>query len=914
MVQRKDLPWAYASLASLREACRNDDHQIVLVNDECDRETEQKLRDISGGDVIVVGHNLGVAGGRNRLVQEAITRGAEFVLSVDDDFLLPPDYPDVMVRAYEALAAEGKRPGILTPATLDFNSVKSVLYNPGALALVERGGPVTTPLTEEVRARIKEDDSFGSGSIYHMGIRDWKGTYCFSQPQLDRDILAAYGLETPALTGAEASLKTRKDAVDLVLSGAAPIEIQTAPGGICLYSVELFDQLGGICETFNPFGYEDADFALRAANLGYRHYCVPEALAIHDIAYRLSDRPLKVLISTQGKMAGTIVRRHTKGGEASGAFLAISNRVMRNVEVAQPLSRDKGYALPAVNRLNALAAYLGNALAYSLPEHTSDEVPSSNEVLDYVAGFVRSVFPGAREVKVDRDAGQVTLGTSDDATGFSGSVRSTEGQTEVSIDRFDVQIPKEMTPLLIHALTSSNAFVARVSGNVMLEKAGAFSIENLSVETDGGIDLAGSIKGERPDRREDCVAPLNIEKADLVAIDRGGLKRVLTHMSAIERRALPDIVDNIARHQTAGDALVAWVKGDVDRIRLAASGVIDGAPGALHLPVTVTSADGAKPNPVLKKLVDGETPVVPAPPPRIETTEEQGSNMKDAVKRLFAEDPRTAPFPENYNPSSTAKFLNKVRYLSASRGMPLSPNEQRMLRFQNYAQGKRAFIIGNGPSLNKLDLTKLKDEYTFGVNAIYLNKDKMGFLPTHYIVEDIFVAEDRADEINALTGPTKWIGNYLSYCLSGGPDTCWMNVACDYRNYPDFPHFSQNAARIVWVGGTVSYIAMQLAFYMGFSEVYLVGFDHSYTVPKEAHVEGRAITSTSDDPNHFHPDYFGKGYRWHDPRVDRMETAYRKARRAYDGAGRTIYNATAGGHLEVFERVEYESLFKKADA
>ena len=160
-----------------------------------------------------------------------------------------------------------------------------------------------------------------------------------------------------------------------------------------------------------------------------------------------------------------------------------------------------------------------------------------------------------------------------------------------------------------------------------------------------------------------------------------------------------------------------------------------------------------------------------------------------------------------------------------------------------------------------------------------------------------------------MKGPEKWIGNYLRYCLEGGDDVCWMNVACDYRQYADFPHFSANAARIVWVGGTVSYIAMQLAYFMGFSEVYLVGFDHSYTVPKEAEVEGRAITSASDDPNHFHPDYFGKGYRWHDPQVDRMEIAYRKARQAYETAGRKIYNATAGGHLETFERADYAALF-----
>jgi len=66
----------------------------------------------------------------------------------------------------------------------------------------------------------------------------------------------------------------------------------------------------------------------------------------------------------------------------------------------------------------------------------------------------------------------------------------------------------------------------------------------------------------------------------------------------------------------------------------------------------------------------------------------------------------------------------------------------------------------------------------------------------------------------------------------------------------------------------------------------------------------------SDDPNHFHPDYFGKGYRWHDPQVDKMIEAYSEAKRVTEGAGLTIYNATVGGKLEVFPRREYPSLFQ----
>ena len=153
-----------------------------------------------------------------------------------------------------------------------------------------------------------------------------------------------------------------------------------------------------------------------------------------------------------------------------------------------------------------------------------------------------------------------------------------------------------------------------------------------------------------------------------------------------------------------------------------------------------------------------------------------------------------------------------------------------------------------------------------------------------------------------------WVGHYLKYCL-GGTHANWLNVIVDYRNYSGFPHFSENAARAVWVGGTVSYIGMQLAFFMGVETLYLIGFDHSYTIPDSGIREGNEILSTGDDPNHFHADYFGDGYRWHDPRVDRMEQAYVSANRSYLQGNRRILNATEGGKLEVFPRVDFRSLF-----
>ena len=268
------------------------------------------------------------------------------------------------------------------------------------------------------------------------------------------------------------------------------------------------------------------------------------------------------------------------------------------------------------------------------------------------------------------------------------------------------------------------------------------------------------------------------------------------------------------------------------------------------------------------------------------------------------------------NPKNKLKYLqsemsqrwSSIRYTWLHKGVSFTGNEKKLLALHNQYHGKRCFIIGNGPSLNKIDLTLLKNEYTFGVNAIYTNHEKMGFYPSFYVVEDVFVAEDRSNEINNYHHGLKFFGNYLKYCLKTDEHTHWLNVKL-YGQYKNFPGFGEFAAQKLYAGGTVSYLCMQLAFYLGFSEVYLIGFDHSYSIPKEALLKGTSITSTGDDVNHFNADYFGKGKRWHDPQVDRMEEAYKKAKYHYEKNNRKIYNATFGGQLEVFERKDYTTLF-----
>jgi hypothetical protein len=93
---------------------------------------------------------------------------------------------------------------------------------------------------------------------------------------------------------------------------------------------------------------------------------------------------------------------------------------------------------------------------------------------------------------------------------------------------------------------------------------------------------------------------------------------------------------------------------------------------------------------------------------------------------------------------------------------------------------------------------------------------------------------------------------------------------------------------------------------MGFETVILVGVDHNFVSQGRPNT---TVISQGDDPDHFHSGYFGKGIRWQLPDLETSERAYRMARRVYENAGRRVLDATVGGKLTVFPKVNYDELF-----
>lgn len=272
--------------------------------------------------------------------------------------------------------------------------------------------------------------------------------------------------------------------------------------------------------------------------------------------------------------------------------------------------------------------------------------------------------------------------------------------------------------------------------------------------------------------------------------------------------------------------------------------------------------------------------------------------------------------PYNDSEELTGRFANA--WAPAVKREIAADDSRQLQFFYNRFKGKRCFIIGNGPSLNEHDLSLLKNEYTFAVNSFYYKTRETGFMPTFFVVEDSSVIKENSEEIVGFDAPFKFFPTIYQSLHPKRPGTYFfpMNRGFYDKFSPNYaiPRFSTDISKVAYCGQSVTYINLQLAYYFGFTEVYLIGMDFNYIIPKSHSRKGDVLTSDTDDPNHFHKDYFGKGKTWKDPKLDRVLMNYKMAKLVYSCAGRQVFNATKGGHLEEFERVDYDGLFGGRDS
>lgn len=226
-----------------------------------------------------------------------------------------------------------------------------------------------------------------------------------------------------------------------------------------------------------------------------------------------------------------------------------------------------------------------------------------------------------------------------------------------------------------------------------------------------------------------------------------------------------------------------------------------------------------------------------------------------------------------------------------------------VLKYKNIHIGKRCFIVATGSSLKASDLEILakNNEICISMNRIYNIFKKTSWRPDYYIIQDLVMIEDLKETIAKLDLPQKFISDkaksYWEQKDIRGSIKFTLDSSIDMGHEP---FFSDKVDKCLYEGMTVTYAALQLAVYMGFQEIYLLGVDNSYS------------KNFRDVTNHFEGYQDDKSdVRINQPYEKQNELAYQAAKSYAKKHGIQIYNATRGGKLEVFERVELDSLFER---
>ena len=226
--------------------------------------------------------------------------------------------------------------------------------------------------------------------------------------------------------------------------------------------------------------------------------------------------------------------------------------------------------------------------------------------------------------------------------------------------------------------------------------------------------------------------------------------------------------------------------------------------------------------------------------------------------------------------------------------------------FFNIHHDEECILLCNGPSLKKTDLGFLKalDIPIFASNSSYILANKLDFMPTYFVCEDNHVIDDNREEIINLSRchkfvPDKYFEKLGSHDKLHYLPTNWDAYFKSRSSYQN-PEFSEDISKNIYVGQTVTYLMLQIAFYMGFKSIYIVGLDFSYRIPKGSDINGNSIDHVDDDPNHFHKDYFGKGKQWHFPKLDSCLQSYIKANKKFLDANKIIHNCTINTKLNAF--------------
>ncbi len=268
------------------------------------------------------------------------------------------------------------------------------------------------------------------------------------------------------------------------------------------------------------------------------------------------------------------------------------------------------------------------------------------------------------------------------------------------------------------------------------------------------------------------------------------------------------------------------------------------------------------------------------------------------MKKLFK---RYKNFRWNISSGPQKVMLKALRVLS-------SQPDSWLLENRDKHKGERCFLLGAGPSLTKVDLSKLKGERVMAVNgSVFLDEVNVDY----FLTVSAFFYKAHAEKIKKLQC-RRLMPHFLKEALDSESPTTWFNTLStdDLGQVIDeVPWgFSHNPSQFLVLGGTGMFVCLQILLYLGFEEVILLGVDHDFGDAAVKAKKNNGLVSGSDAHRHFMPGYYRASEQIHLD-VDAIENAFEVANREYLKCGKSILNASPGSKLEVYPQVDFDNLF-----
>jgi len=261
---------------------------------------------------------------------------------------------------------------------------------------------------------------------------------------------------------------------------------------------------------------------------------------------------------------------------------------------------------------------------------------------------------------------------------------------------------------------------------------------------------------------------------------------------------------------------------------------------------------------------------------------------------------------EEYNLRHGVHFFRNVRSYLRQLASEICTGIE---KFKNIHEGKRAFIIGNGPSLKIDDLDLLKNEITFASNNIHVAFSETAWRPTYYTLIDPLAARNKKDNIRAV--PSIKLFPHQIYATLGEMEKCyWLNgvYAFNREGKIFIKSFPNDIADFVYYGGTVTFFNLQLAYYMGVKEIYLLGVDFKYNGIPIQEKDAWNYKHSGELRAHFHPNYFEVGEVLIRPDMMKHYECFSVASRFLNEQGVKVYNASRFSELDLFPRASFDQI------